>query len=522
MLRYSMRSFFIGVLLQCLLGYSSGARILGVFPHVAKSHFMMSEVLMKGLASRGHEVVVISHFPQKTPIPNYTDISLVGSMPNVVSTVALDDIATGLVYTTLKFIFGLGVTGCEKTLSHPPVLKLINSNEKFDLVITELFNTDCYVGFAHKFQVPFISITTTTYMPWGHERFANPDNPSYIGNLLLGHSDRMSFVERVVNTVYLKITNWAYHYLSVVPSQEIARKYFGQSLPPLADIVRNTSLLLLNRHFSISKPAPNLPVVIEVGGLHVQEPKKLPEDLDKFLNESEHGAIFFSLGSTVRADTFSQQKIDAFLQAFSELPQRVLWKWEGNSLSEQHKNIKTVKWLPQADVLGHPNVKVFITHGGLMGTMEAVYNGVPMVAIPLFGDQFHNVKNFEEEGIALRVDYTAIKKETVLKALREVLENPRYKQNALAVARTFHDRPMSSLNTATYWTEYVIRHNGAPHMRSAALDLAWYQYLLLDVIAFILVIAAGSLITLYIIVRKVLRSLKLKLKDSKAKNKKAN
>jgi glucuronosyltransferase len=238
---------------------------------------MMSEVLMKGLASRGHEVVVISPFPQKTPIPNYTDISLVGTMPNVVSTVALDDIATGLVYTTIKFIFELGITGCEKTLSHPPVLKLINSEEKFDLVITELFNTDCYVGFAHKFQVPFMSIATTTYVPWEHERFANPENPSYIGNIFLGHSDRMSFVERVVNTLYLKISHWAYHYMSDVPSQEIARKYFGQSLPPLADIVRNTSLVLHNRHFSISKPAPQLPVVIDVGGLHVQEPKKLPE-----------------------------------------------------------------------------------------------------------------------------------------------------------------------------------------------------------------------------------------------------
>ena len=201
MLRYSLRSFFIGVLLQCLLRYSSGARILGVFPHVARSHFMMSEVFMKGLASRGHEVVVISHFPQKNPIPNYTDISLVGSMPNVVSSVPLDDIATGLVYTTLKFIFELAVTGCEKTLSHPPVLKLINSEEKFDLVVTELFNTDCYVGFAHKFQVPFISISTTTYLPWGHERFANPENPSYIGNILLGYSDRMSFVERLLNTL---------------------------------------------------------------------------------------------------------------------------------------------------------------------------------------------------------------------------------------------------------------------------------------------------------------------------------
>jgi glucuronosyltransferase len=76
------------------------------------------------------------------------------------------------------------------------------------------------------------------------------------------------------------------------------------------------------------------------------------QDIDKFLNESEHGVIFFSLGSTVRADSFSQQKIDAFLQAFSELPQRVLWKWEGDYLSGQHKNIKTAKWLPQGDVLG--------------------------------------------------------------------------------------------------------------------------------------------------------------------------
>jgi glucuronosyltransferase len=74
---------------------------------------------------------------------------------------------------------------------------------------------------------------------------------------------------------------------------------------------------------------------------------------------------------------------------------------------------------------GHPNVKAFVTHGGLMGTMEAVYSAVPMVAIPLFGDQFHNLKNYEEEGIAVRLDYTTITKEKVLKALREVLENPR-------------------------------------------------------------------------------------------------
>lgn len=59
-----------------------------------------------------------------------------------------------------------------------------------------------------------------------------------------------------------------------------------------------------------------------------------------------------------------------------------------------------------------------------MGTMEAVYSGVPMVAIPLFGDQFHNVKNFEDEGIAVKLDYMTITKEKVLTALRGVLDNP--------------------------------------------------------------------------------------------------
>jgi glucuronosyltransferase len=55
-----------------------------------------------------------------------------------------------------------------------------------------------------------------------------------------------------------------------------------------------------------------------------------------------------------------------------------------------------------------------------------------------------------------------------------------------------------------YWTEYVIRHKGAPHLRSAALDLAWYQYFLLDVIG-VLALAVGSvMLILYMTLRLVL------------------
>jgi hypothetical protein len=43
------------------------------------------------------------------------------------------------------------------------------------------------------------------------------------------------------------------------------------------------------------------------------------------------------------------------------------------------------------------------------------------------------------------------------------------------------------------WTAYVIRRNGAPHIRSLVLNLTWYQYFLLDVIT-LMALAVRSLV----------------------------
>ena len=79
-----------------------------------------------------------------------------------------------------------------------------------------------------------------------------------------------------------------------------------------------------------------------------------------------------------------------------------------------------------------------------------------------------------------------------------------YRQNAQKLSRLFRDRPQTPLETAIFWTEYVIRHGGAPHLRSAALDLTWYQYLLLDVIAVMVLSIAIVLGTMYFICRKII------------------
>lgn len=66
----------------------------------------------------------------------------------------------------------------------------------------------------------------------------------------------------------------------------------------------------------------------------------------------------------------------------------------------------------------------------------------------------------------------------------------RYKQNAQELQRRFQDRPQSPLDVAIYWIEYVIRHKGAEHLQPTSLHLNWYQYHLLDVALFLIVVLA--------------------------------
>ncbi|KAF2888123.1 hypothetical protein ILUMI_18050, partial [Ignelater luminosus] len=149
----------------------------------------------------------------------------------------------------------------------------------------------------------------------------------------------------------------------------------------------------------------------------------------------------------------------------------------------------------------HPNIKLFITHGGLLSTIETVYHGVPIVGIPIFAEQQMNVANAEVAGYGVGVPYKTLTEERLTAALEEVLNNPKYAQNAKTRSKVMHDQPMKPLDRAIFWIEYVLRHQGAPHLRSAALELNWYQYLLLDVVAVVSVVVLTFIYIIYKMVK---------------------
>ena len=74
----------------------------------------------------------------------------------------------------------------------------------------------------------------------------------------------------------------------------------------------------------------------------------------------------------------------------------------------------------------HPKAKLFLTHGGSHGISEGICHGIPMVMMPLFGDQPDNVNYMVARGVAVAVNTFEVTTEKVLEAINKVVNDTRY------------------------------------------------------------------------------------------------
>ncbi|XP_049803190.1 UDP-glucosyltransferase 2-like [Schistocerca nitens] len=480
------------------------SKILVVCPSPSISHQKPFHILTKALLQRGHQVTFFTANPLKISHENLTEIDLsVGY--NIIGELDFVKMASQSPAESISFIRSASRTMVPWQLNEPAVQDFLKRNHTFDVMIMERILYQGYYGLAHRVgSPPLVGMVTLAAFSPLYYAMGNPMNPAYAPDVWLGFSDHMTFWERVYN-VFFYLRCYYLWFWETFPEQDaIMRQYFGPDLPSVYETDRNFSLLIVNSHFSMEYPRPHLPNIIEVTGVHVEtQAKPLPKRIQEFMDGAANGVIYLSLGSNVKSNALPWDKVQAFLDAFREVPQRVLWKWENDSLPGQPDNVMISKWLPQQDVLAHPKLVLFVTQGGLQSMNEATYHAVPFLVIPFFSDQDHNAAKIQQAGIGLWLKYSDVTKDTVLHGIRAVLGDTEYRENMRTLSSIFREHQADSVERAVWWVEYVIRHKGAPHMRSAALDLHWWQLLLLDVIAFLLLAVAAVAGALFCLARRL-------------------
>jgi glucuronosyltransferase len=254
------------------------------------------------------------------------------------------------------------------------------------------------------------------------------------------------------------------------------------------DVENKLELLFTNTHPALGYGRPITSNTIQLGSLHLQPPKPIQnKELKDLLDASTQGVIFMSLGSNVKSRDLSDKNINIFLNVFRQLPYQVLWKFEDDQLINRSKNVMISKWFPQADLLAHPNVRLFITQCGLMSMEEAIDRETPIIAVPFLLDQNRNSLKVQEENIGVRLEIDDLTETKLLEAIKEATK-PKYIENIKKFKQIMNDQPMTSMEKAVWWTEYVIRHKGNRLLNYPGRKVPFYQMLWLDVVFFLLAV----------------------------------
>jgi MGT family glycosyltransferase len=123
-------------------------------------------------------------------------------------------------------------------------------------------------------------------------------------------------------------------------------------------------------------------------------------EIPESLRDGPGGLIYLSLGSLASADVALMERL---VEVLGRTAHRfIVSKGPQADLYELADNMWGEEFLPQPAVL--PQVDLVITHGGNNTTTECFHHGKPMIAMPVFWDQYDNAQRVDEAGFGVRLD----------------------------------------------------------------------------------------------------------------------
>jgi len=408
--------------------------ILIYFPCISKSITFPLSSLVQKLMDRGHEVTFATSYVLKTPgVINVEVGSEIRHWADETASAHLFD-GKDLLETNL-FELSMKANG-------DAVKKLMDMKKKWDTVIVyPAFGNEVGLYLAKHMKANLVLYITDM-----------PTTAAWLDHVFGSYRDNEEpFRDAAVQDAVLNVVRKQF------PNEKDLLSLSIKELESKASLVlaQGTPLIM-----SGLRPIP--PNMVYCGMMQCRPAQPLPQDLQQFMDEASDGVLYVSFGSVLQGSQVPKDKKEALMKALGKLKEKVLMKWESDSMEGKPDNMMVKSFLPQQDLLGHPNLKAFVTHAGYLSFEESLCHKVPMVATPICYDQFDNAKEIERLGIGMTVNFTEITEENISHALDQVLHNPKYAQKAKTVGAALSpwEEMVGPVDRAVWWLEHTQKNPG--------------------------------------------------------------
>nr|UYX49746.1 ecdysteroid UDP-glucosyltransferase [Darna trima granulovirus] len=434
------------------------ANILCVFPTPAHSHQSVFNVYTDALARDGHNVTVITPTPRN--VHYLTEIVCRTTFDNLIQRnttnkkrgiIADESTVTYKNYTPFIDMIVSQLSG--KNVSS----MLANKNNRFDLIVCEAYLSVNLV-FGYIYSAPILWLSS------GHgtnNNFDTLNNNTIIydyksyPNIWRSNFNTTTSgdSEKILQREWMLLDNYQH---------KLLQKNFNVSAS-MMDLKNRVVFMLINVYRIMDGNRPVGPNIQYLGGLHLKSPidvSTVDDDLHKFIASSIK-IVYVSFGSIADVSLADSDFKIELLRIFSSIPYNVLWR--NNNVSQvittRSNTIMTRKWFPQRWILKQNNIKLFITQCGIQSIDEAIDSGVPILCIPIAGDQFVNSQRIKSLGLGTTVNAYKLETENVDKIIINMVEENKYYTNRLIfIKKIINDEPQNVDIKAVWYTNKILRY----------------------------------------------------------------
>jgi len=271
-------TFYFGVT-ALHLKQVEGGNILAISTIGGKSHWNFMEGILRALTDHGHQITVLTPFPTGDR-ENYTEIDVSNETFSMLRLdIDLVQISLTSYFNLIHYVNNYSRKNC-KILYENNFIKSVLTESKFnfDVIIIELMASECGSYLSAKLNIPLIYVTPPPLISYMERSvLGHYPNPAVVSHILADHSVPRTAVERFKNTMLLFFTTVLLQFKGWLAS--IVDKQPFDLIEPV-----KPSIIFSNAHFITDAPRPILPSVIQVGGIHLSPPKKIPDVSTYFIH----------------------------------------------------------------------------------------------------------------------------------------------------------------------------------------------------------------------------------------------